>query len=164
MDIPVDPTWKNPSSAQKAAPAMATVWKPKNLTEFETAEMMCLANKSLWYTQAKSWAKEPPANVKDESAKFWQEACQFIVDVVDMGYDEELDIMWPVSKMESEKELAAKLLILMDFGVMLEQYRQRSLDIVSRGFDAFIDIICGIGWEKQYKKFLSKATDPLMHV
>lgn len=145
----MDPTWENPSEEQTAALELTMKVGPaRGLTEFELADMMCLAPDMLWYVQAKRWAKEPPKLGGPE--KVWQAACKAIVEIVGLGYDKDKG-WWPMKELKNP--LAATIL-LMDFGVMLKQYRQQSNDTVSWGFEAFLDIVCGPGWEKRYKKYI----------
>jgi len=154
MNVNIDFTWANPIEAQNVALDIAMKQRPRGLTEFEAAEFICLADSSLWYTQAKSWAQNPP-NI-GPAKPIWKTACQYIVDIVDLGYDEQRKTWWPMVKLGSLNEIAAKMLILMDFGMMLQQYRRQSLDIVSRGFEVFLDIVLGCGWEKKYRGLIGK--------
>lgn len=150
--IEFDMTWRNPSEAQNAALAVAMKMKPRHVTEFEAAEFIILAKESLWYTQAKRWKDEPPKN----TPRTWQAACQFIFDVVNLEYDESSKMWWNLSRLDSKK-VKIGIILLMDLGMMLKQYRQQSLDVVSQGFEIFIDILCGRGWEKRYAAFLKSA-------
>jgi len=156
MDI--DFTWADPNEAQNAALEIAIKQKPRALTEFQVAEFICMADSSLWYVQAKNWAENPPPIGR--SASFWKAACQFIVDIVNLGYDEEQKMWWPLLKIGNKQEIFTKTLLLMDFGLMLKQYRQQSLAIVSRGFEVFLDIVLGKGWEKRFRGFLAKKSAP----
>jgi len=147
-----DMTWKKPTPPQEKALEIIIQQKPRDLTEFEAAEFIFMANESLWYIQAQSWAKQPPKIGK--SAQIWQRACQAIVDIVDLGYDKSQQMWWPMTSVENPTAIT---LLLMDFGYMLKQYRQQSPDVVSRGFEVFLDIVCGPNWEKRYKIFIKKA-------
>lgn len=150
----IDLTWANPTEAQNVALDIAMKQKPRDLTEFQAAEFICLADNSLWYVQAKSWAKSPP-KIGSPSI-IWQRACQIIIDIVDLGYDEAQKMWWPMATLGNPNEIIAKTILLMDFGHMLKQYRRCSLDIVSRGFEVFLDIVLGKGWEKRFKQFLDE--------
>lgn len=155
MDI--DFAWADPTEAQNVALDIAMKQKPRGLTEFQAAEFICLADSSLWHVQAKSWAKDPP-NI-GEAAVVWREACRTIANIVDLGYDGRRKTWWPLAKLGTESEIAAKMLILMDFGMMLQQYRRQSLDVVSRGFEVFLDIVLGKGWEKRFRRFLKEKAE-----
>lgn len=128
MDL--DITWANPSEAQNAAFVIAVKQRPHNLTEWQAAEFICLASESLWYIQAKNWMKEPP-NI-GPGQPIWQRACEFIVSAVDLGYNAEHKTWWWMAD-KPKTEIAKDMLVLMDFGLMLEQYRpSRSSSIISR--------------------------------
>lgn len=146
-----DITWAKMSKPQEAALKLAIQRKIKKLTEFEIAELICLSPHSLWYTQAKNWSEKPP--ITGDAAGIWMQACKIIVDVVDRGYNEEADMWWDIRDWKKE-QAAQNILILMDFGHMLKQYRHRSLSVVSSGFEFFIAIVCGNNWESKYKKFM----------
>ncbi len=119
------------------------------LNEYDYAELITLASKSLWYTQAKQWAEHPPENVPET----WRDACVFIVNVVDLGYDAESKKWWDLGKLD-ERYVESGRLLLLDFKYMLTQYRRNRMDIVSRGFEAFIDLICDKPWISRFRKKL----------
>jgi hypothetical protein len=156
MDI--DFTWANPTEAQNVALDIAIKQKPHTLTEFQAAEFICMADSSLWYTQAKSWAEKPP--IAGNSTIAWRAACKIILNIVDLGYDEQQKTWWPMTKLGTADEIATKMLILMDFGMMLKQYRQQSMAIVSTGLEVFLDIVLGNNWEKKFKKILAEKAAP----
>lgn len=107
-------------------------------TEYDLAELMLLSDKSLWYTQAKSWAEKKP----DFAPITWQAACKFIVRIIDLGYDEENKTWWNLEKLNlSQSQLQFQYLLLMDLANMLKQIRGKSLNIYSKGFELFISLI-----------------------
>ena len=69
----------------------------------------------------------------------------------------EKGLWWDVAGWE-KGEAASNILILMDFGMMLKRYRQRSLAVVSQGFSFFIEFVCGRNWENRYRKALKAMT------
>ena len=152
-----DITWGKPSKAQEAALGLAIKRKVKKLTEFEVAELICLSQHSLWYTQAKNWSEKPP--ITGDAAEVWKLACKVVADIVERGYNEESEMWWDIRDWTKE-ETIQNMLLLMDFGSMLKQWRQRSLSVGSAGFEFFIAIVCGNNWESKYRKFLKAATTP----
>jgi len=162
--IDFDITWANPSEAQAQAFNIAMKltkgrgmklgkhdYKP--LTEWELAEFICLASKSLWYHQAKEWTNKPPVKNEPE-ATIIKKACQFIVDVVDSGYDAENKLWWNMKKYD-KPELLVKYILLADFMNMVGQLRQNSLLVISSGFNVFANIQLGAGYEKRFSKLMA---------
>ena len=147
--------WGNPTEEQTVALAIVAKQKPRNLTEFQGAEFIILARYSLWYTQAKKWTETPPDKLNPIVQGIWKVACQFIIKTVDSGYDAKAKTWWNVAKMD-RKDFMKKAILLMDFGQMVEQYRRQSLDVISTGFEIFIDIVCGKGWERRFKSIVKE--------
>lgn len=147
-----DFTWAHPSKAQLAALEIARRQNARNVTDVQATELICLAPYSLWYLQAKRWATTPPPDVP----LTWRLACQWIVEIVNSGYDAENNSWWRLHG--TKAELTRKLLTLMDFGMMLKQYRRQTADTVSFGFEVFIDLVCGRGWETRFEKTIKVLT------
>lgn len=172
----LDLSWKNPPKEQLAALEFACKKKVKvggrelpnfvlleatikyqveNSDYLEIAEFVCLGEDSLWYTQAKLWKETPPNVFVDEQSKeIWKSSCKLICDIVESGYDAQLNMWWshtltPITK-----------LVLSDFGIMLETYRKGSLAIVSTGFDIFLKLVLGNGWRSKYKKTFRVPQEP----
>ena len=147
-----DMTWANTTPAQDAALDIAMKQKVRGLTEFQVAELILTADRSLWYTQAKNWSEKPPDI--GEAQPIWQAACKAIIEIVDLGYDEEAKMWWPLKNIDKAK---TKMLLLMDFGFMLEQYRQSSWNIISQGFEPFLEIVCGYDYRTRLKGFVART-------
>ena len=147
----IDFTWNNPTEEQMSAFRIASQMKPRGLTEAQAAEFICMAKSSLWYSQAKSWIVNPPdiGNAKI----VWASACQIIVGIVDLEYNPDKNAWWYIADRD-RKMIAMQMLILADFGMMLKQYRSQTMNITSRGFDIFFDIVLGRNWERKFKKLL----------
>ena len=171
--VDFDMTWKNPTEAQEAALAIAMTRTKghgmslgkgyrydddplgnRPMTEFQIAELMCMADKSLWYTQAKGWMENPPKNVTGEGIEMWKHACKFIVDVVDSGYNATTKKFWDQSRW-SNQEIMTEYAILMDFMMMLNKHQQVSLDVVSQGFEVFVRLLIGNNWKATFKKLVA---------
>ena len=149
----IDLTWEHPDEEQNAALELAMKRKIGGLTEFQTAEFIITADKSLWYSQAKAWSEKPPEKV----AVTWQMACVVIVDIVDSGYNAEKKMWWDMTSWD-KKTLFTNMVLLADLGMMLKQYRRDRMDAVSRGFECFIEFVLGKGWERRFSKILSMKT------
>ncbi len=162
----LDLSWKNPPKEQLAALEFACKKKVKiggrklpnfvlldamvryeveNSDYLEIAEFICLAENSLWYSQAKTW-KETPPNIFDEekSREVCKKASKLICDIVESGYDSELNMWWGNTLAPTNK------FILSDFGIMLETYRKGSLAIVSTGFEVFLKLVLGKSWRRNF--------------
>ncbi len=113
----------------------------RGLTKIQR-EFIDVAKESLFYIQAKRWSTEPPKSAKGAAAKVWTEANKVIVSIVDN------DFRLP----EDQNKAMRSLLLIMDFGLMLDQYKLQSNEMISRGFDEFIEIMCGKNWKKGFKK------------
>ncbi|NIV30361.1 MAG: hypothetical protein GWN58_12960, partial [Anaerolineae bacterium] len=56
------------------------------LDDFDLAEMIATADRSLWYTQAKTWRQAPPTEYGESYQKITQLASAFVCRVVEWGY------------------------------------------------------------------------------
>ena len=140
MDI--DITWKDPSKAQEAALAHVMVTCKQfmrsrsacnaGLTEFMLAEMMCMAESSLWYAQARSWSEgKYPAKGADDVFRM---AGTAIVKLVDLGYSK--GKWWDASQVwDDPLRIALHLTSIVEAVRLLREIRPKSLAVYSQGFE-----------------------------
>lgn len=146
-----DPTWKNPSEAQNAAlehalkyaePFLSRLQRQSEkaeefyppITEFDIAEMMCIADSSLWYSQAKSWAegKGFPAQGADN---VFQLAGSAIKRLVESGYSN--NKWWDATQVwDNPQVIALSLVSIVEVVRLLREIRLHSLNINSQWFEA----------------------------
>jgi hypothetical protein len=124
------------------------------IDEYDIAENIITAKDSLWYVQAQKWITKPPCEVPET----FTAACQFIVDVVNLGYAD--NVWWDLSKMDAGKVAMGRLLTL-DLLQMIRQIRHNSLIVISRGFELFAQIVCDKAWRDKVRK-VARATQPYM--
>lgn len=155
-----DFTWKNAGEAQSAAldhtmrragpwlelrnkQKSGDEWTPP-LNEFMIAEMMCIAEHSLWFTQAKGWANGDgfPAQGADP---VWQKAGETIVALVEQGYKD--GEWWNMLQLWSPADAAVRAAILLDIVRMLRVVRNKSLAIYSQWFEAIPYLVLPIGFK-----------------
>ncbi|MEW6210618.1 MAG: hypothetical protein AB1631_19800 [Acidobacteriota bacterium] len=150
----------------EAALSIAIKQRPRNCTEFEAAEVMCLFKDSLAYVQLERWCENPPNGITDSNTRaIWKVSAHLMKQIVDLDYDEQSGNWWDLyalevvrsqSSRESKQRLAASfLLMLMDFILMVRQYREYGAS-VSQGFEVFADILFGKGWERRFNEITSK--------
>lgn len=99
------------------------------------------AHESEWYKLAKQWAETPPEFGGDVLPR----ACQFIVKVVDAGWDLVYGFTHYGPEVDRDVASAIEFILLCKFKVIL-QYDERvpSLsDEVKTGFDVFVEVIFG---------------------
>lgn len=141
----------------QAALKLALMRPVKELSQMEVVDFILLSNKSFWYHQAVNWAATPPEACKDEFTKAqWCTACWIIKETVEWGYNKDSGKWWDRQATLPRDELLAEILVLSDFGIMLENYRNNSMDIISRGFEVFIEIMNGKDWKKKFLKYTKK--------
>lgn len=160
-----------------SALAIALTQRPHYIPDTQLHEFFEFAPHSLWYSQAKTWATDPPPEVKDEKARLmWSMACKEIVRIVDMGFVAGAG-WWPIETIYPLRvQHTAFYLLLADFTLMLRTYNEgthpirnvadamrvfKKMDegypVVSTGFEVFADIMLGRGWEKRFGKFIAAA-------
>jgi hypothetical protein len=147
------------SAEGSAALALAQSRKPRNTTDFQAAEMILLAKDMLFYTQARLWSEDGPVGVKVPPT--FTQAAQYIVRIVDLGYNAEHKQWWYMGDWP-EAERRESVLLLMDFGLMLKQLRQNTFVVAAASFDVFLDIVLGRNWERRYAQFLRNASASLV--
>jgi hypothetical protein len=159
--------WRDPSPEMLAALRLMRRAPFKGgMSAVQAAEWVMMAKESLWYLQAARWIESPPLGVDERSRPFFRAGCALLVEIVDLGYDADLDEWWPVRKLwPTDNDFMAPLLTLMDLGVMVKRLpnvgmRVRGYDgpvfpVVSSGFLVFVGLICGPRWEQRYESLLT---------
>lgn len=157
--------WSNPTQEQLAAIRLAKLTTDRSgLTEVELAEFIITAAESLWYLQASTWADTPPEGIAEDSLAYFQEGCKLVTQIVDLGYDEQRHIWWPLFQLwPDEQAQAMGVLRLMDLGVMMErlpdvgikmEHGEKGFNVVSRGFVVLVGVVCGVRWRQRYNALL----------
>lgn len=119
-------------------------------SEVQIMKFVKTAHESEWYLQAKAWLENRPDFASNYRVKdLFDRACQFIVKVVEYGYDG--DRWWNLLKMiEDERESLAEFVILANFT------QQMAIEIKTwnnhmDGFNTFTEIFLGPCWDSSYR-------------
>lgn len=126
--------------------------------EVQIIEFVRTAHKSEWYLQAKSWLENTPEFASDHRVKdLFDRACQFIVKVVEYGYDG--DQWWNLLKMiEDERESLAEFVILASFTKQMVM-EIKAWDHRMDGFNTFTEIFLGPHWDSNYRDMTTFLCD-----
>lgn len=143
-----DQSTADPETLALAQLAMACPVEGKD--EVQIMEFVRTAHKSEWYLQTKSWLENTPKFASDHRIKgLFERACQFIVKVVEYGYDGYQ--WWNLLKMiEDERESLAEFIILASFTQQMAM-EIKSWDRRMDGFDTFTEIFLGPQWDSHYR-------------
>ena len=160
-----DENWENPSRAQQCALQMANERPVHDLPPVvDVARMICLAGHSQWVERLKNWGAGenlPPSMLDDEDdvLKTWYAGAASLADLIGLGYDEELDMWWPVHKLVTgdRDELAEWHIRLSGFGLLVDQ--ARSTDHVPREIDQVLSIVLGMDWRDRFDE-ANRMTEP----
>lgn len=127
-------------------------------TEVEIVEFVRTAHKSEWYLQAKSCLENTPEFASDHRVKdLLDRACQFIVKVVEYGYDG--NQWWNLLKMiEDERESLAEFVILASFTKQMAM-EIKAWDHRMDGFNTFTEIFLGPHWDSSYQDMTTFLCD-----
>lgn len=123
-------------------------------TEVQIMEFVKTAHRSEWYLQAKAWLENRPDFASDHRVKdLFDRACQFIVRIVEYGYDG--DQWWSLLKMiEDERESLAEFIILASFTQQMAM-EIKAWDNRMDGFNTFTEIFLGPQWDSSYRDMTS---------
>lgn len=160
LALPVNTqAWDFTNPAFVDALAIAQRQRPRNVSPLQAAELICIADQMLWYQQVRNWASVPPTG----APAFWQNACVFLVDLINRGWNAEHRTWWYVRPDEMDW-YKVNIVSLMTFGLLIKQLRQDSTMTISAALDVAIDIIAGPSWEARLKelikvKLASKETE-----
>lgn len=153
--------WENPTDEGEAALNLAvTVFRmhrPRGLFhglhEMQMAEWVAMTPAALFYSQAKNWSTQPPPNTPPT----WPMACAALCSIIEAGYDPEARMWWNLHKLfPDQPSQLGMMMALADLGFMIDEMRQKRPELVSRGFELFIDIILGPKWRPRYKAAFEK--------
>ncbi len=143
----------NQSTADSKALALARLavaCPVEGKTEVQIMEFIKTAHESEWYLQAKAWFENRPDFATDHRVRdLFDRACQFIVKVVEYGYDG--DRWWSLLKMiEDERESLVEFIILASFTQQVV-WEIKTWDHRMDGFNTFTEIFLGPHWGSSYR-------------
>lgn len=134
--------------------------KFKNVTEFQIAQNMIIADRMLWYFQLTDWIDK--MELKGEGGSEFigntiHMGAVHLKRVVDTGYHEEHG-WWSMNSVTDDRKLQAVMVMqIWAFGSFLNLARAKTQDVISRWFDIIIGVVTRPDWKNAGKKMAREA-------
>jgi hypothetical protein len=144
----------------------------KHLPVDEVVELAAQARRGAFYNQLRKWCTEPPAEVKDPTViSIWKEGSTLCMHIMEQGYNPLTRTWWdlqpvladhstlttplPDNAQADESLAAARLVVLMEFGVQLYRWYKITGTQHSIFIEPFFEMVLGFGWQQRYRQLIA---------
>jgi hypothetical protein len=130
-----------------------------DVTEFQVADGMIMADRMLWYFQLKKWVEEKWLinEIADDGGTKIQEGAEALLQIIDHGYDEDWGWWNRMVLSRDEVELAQITIKIWAFGHFVRLAREKTNQLISPWFDIAIAVVTQPDWIKQSEKYAKRS-------
>ncbi len=143
----------------------------KQLPFDEVVELAAQARRGAFYNQLRKWCTEVPAEVKDPTIiSIWKEGSTLCMNIMEQGYNPLTRTWWDLQPVLADRSTlatplpdnvqaddslaAARLVVLMEFGVQLYRWYKVTGTPHSVFIEPFFEMVLGFGWQARYVQLM----------